>query len=118
MGELSTKPANFNNCVNFCPKKILGGVDRVADFCMQNQCPGPIVQERIVDISESTLTDDNTATSYVAVCGADIRSSLTVGYRPEDYDSGYDQLARDETLVLREIPQTELSIKPANFQEW
>ena len=119
MTEIPNIPDNIDNCINYCPSLINlieGGAAKMAAFCIEHQCPGPIVQERIVDISHSSA-EEPTAMTLVKVCGSKPDARSFTGSRPGGYTYNiqgegemdpFISIAADETILVRELSQEEI----------
>jgi len=115
MSELPNIPKNIDNCINYCPglANLIGSASKTAAFCIKHQCPGPIVQERIVDISDVS-DEELTATTLVRVCGANLSTRSHTGTRPVGYieirgsETDDVNIADDETVLIRELTQEEI----------
>lgn len=60
-----TVPENFDNCLKYCPRHVSSAILK---HCIQEQCPGPVVREELVDVS-AYGTDQDTSYDLDITCG-------------------------------------------------
>jgi hypothetical protein len=120
MGRAEVTPENVDNCAICCPDGLSSPalVEGIAGKCRERCCPGPIVEERIADISGYTAGKEGTlVVQYSIKCGVEPLNEATFGYVPDDYELESDP-RQWPRVMSRLLTQEEIRGKPVELEEW